>query len=212
MSIKLIAFDLDGVLVDGRGSWGEIHNGLGTLEESECNGREYFSGKITFDEWAKLDVKLWLGVNIGKIQTILQKTRMMKGIYETIPKLRKNYKLVIISGGINILADRIKEEFNMDYAIANELSVKDEKVTGINNIVDFMGKGNILREIAGNMNISPDECAVVGDYINDIPMFDVAGLSIAFDPKHEDVIDSADNVVYEKDLRGILKFFNGFEK
>ena len=156
-----------------------------------------------------MDVELWRGVDIQKIRDILYKTRMMNGIYETIPRLRKNYKLVIISGGIDILADRIKEEFDMDYAIANELIVRDGMVSGINRIIDFKGKGNALKEIAENRDISLDECAVIGDYINDIPMFEIAGLSIAFDPKHPDVINSADEVVYEKNLTRILKFFDG---
>jgi len=39
---KLIAFDLDGVLIDGGGSWNAAHSGLGTLEASRINGEAYF--------------------------------------------------------------------------------------------------------------------------------------------------------------------------
>ncbi|MEA3254860.1 MAG: HAD-IB family phosphatase, partial [Candidatus Altiarchaeota archaeon] len=103
--IKLIAFDLDGVLVDGRGSWAEVHKGLGTLKQSELNGKEYFSGRITFDEWAERDVTLWEGVDIERIKDILYSAHLMTGIDETLHNLKRNYRLAIISGGLKILAD-----------------------------------------------------------------------------------------------------------
>lgn len=205
--IKLIAFDLDGVLVDGRGSWAQVHEGLGTLEQSEINGHEYFSGRITFDEWAERDVSLWMGVDIETVKEILYNSHLMKGIDETIPRLKKNYKLAVISGGLKILADHLKEKYNMDYSFGNELMVNDGKVKGINQIVDFGGKGKILEKIANDAGIKTEECAAVGDYINDIPMFRVAGFSIAFNPKDESILEYVDEVIYEKDLRRLLRFF-----
>jgi len=42
---KLIAFDLDGVLIDGGGSWNAAHSGLGTLEASRIKRRSIFFRK-----------------------------------------------------------------------------------------------------------------------------------------------------------------------
>ncbi len=206
--IKLIAFDLDGVLVNGCGSWREVHNALGTYDAAEEHAEEYYAGKITFDEWARKDAGLWYGVNIERIKTPLYKIDLMKGIESTIPELRKNYKLVIISGGLQILADRVKEKFDMNYAVANRLLTKGGMVCGIRQIVDFEGKGKILQEIAEINDIDLKECAAIGDYSNDIPMFKVAGFTIAFDPKDKKIIRFADEVIYEKDLRKILPYFN----
>lgn len=205
--IKLIAFDLDGVLVDGRGSWAEVHKGLGTLKQSELNGKEYFSGRITFDEWAERDVTLWDGVDIERIKEILYRSHLMKGIDETLTRLKKDYRLAIISGGLKILADHLKERFGMDYSFGNEFRIDDGKVMGINQVVDFKGKGRILKEIADDAGIETGECAAVGDYINDIPMFKAAGFSIAFNPKDESILEYADEVIYEKDLSRLLTFF-----
>lgn len=204
--IKLVAFDLDGVLIDGRGSWMEVHKGLGTLKQSEAHEREYNDGKITFDEWAKKDVNLWKGTQIQKITKILHKAPLMNGIHECLPALRRKYRLVIVSGGLQILADRIKNSFKMDYAIANELLVDDNKIVDVNQKVDFNSKGKILKAIAKKYGLLPKECAAVGDYVNDIPMFGVAGYSIAFDPKHACVVEAADDVVYERNLGRILDF------
>jgi phosphoserine phosphatase len=204
--IKLVAFDLDGVLVDGGGSWTAAHNGLGTLEASRINGEAYFSGMISFEEWAKRDVSLWKGVKIEKIQEILFRSELMQGIDDTLPVLKKKYKIAIISGGLKILADHVKELYDLDYSYGNELLVKKGKVAGIKEAVDFHGKGKILSQIAKKEGITTKQCAAVGDYLNDIPMFKVAGLSIAFNPKDEAVAQCADAVVNVKDLRGILKY------
>ncbi len=206
-AIKLIAFDLDGVLVDGRGSWQEVHNALGTMHLSDRHSEEYHCGKITFDEWAKKDVALWLGIEIEQMRKILYAAKLMAGAAETMAQLKEKYNLVIISGGLQLLADRIKDELGMDDAVANDFVVRDGRVAGINNFVDFEGKGRILKRLARQHGVKTSQCAAVGDYINDIPMFKEAGFSIAFNPKDERVSMYADAVVEGKDLRGLLRFF-----
>jgi len=207
MGIKLIAFDLDGVLIDGCGSWREVHRGLDTTEQAEEHANEYREGKINFDEWARKDASLWYGIEIERIREILYNVELMRGIERTIPMLSGRYKMGIISGGLQIMADRIKDKFNMSYAIGNSLLVKDGRVSGIDQLVDFHGKGKILEMVARDNGVALDECAVVGDFINDIPMFKIAGFRIAFNPKSDEVIEMADKVIYEKDLTKILPFF-----
>jgi len=205
--IKLIAFDLDGVLVDGGGSWIQVHKGLGTLELSEKNSIDYYSGKITFEQWAKRDVELWKGTDEDKLKDILYKSTLMEGIDEALPILKKKYKVIIISGGLKMLADHLMEKFGLDAAFGNELIVRRGKIAGIRHIVDFNDKGKILKQAAACYDILPKECAAIGDYLNDVPMFKTAGFSIAFNPKNDEVAMNATEVVYGKDLRRILKYF-----
>lgn len=205
--IKLIAFDLDGVLIDGCGSWREVHGGLGTTEQAKKHADEYRAGKINFDEWARKDASLWYGVEIERIKEILYNVELMPGIEGTIPRLNGRYKIGIISGGLQIMADRIKDKFRMDYAIGNSLLVKDSRVSGIDQLVDFHGKGKVLEMVAKENGVALDECAVIGDFINDLPMFEIAGFRIAFNPKSDEIVEMADEVIYEKDLTKILPFF-----
>lgn len=206
--IKLIAFDLDGVLVDGIGSWSELHSALGTEKFSKINEALFYSGKITFDEWAKRDVALWHGIKIQKIKEIFKRTKLMNGAPETLKILKKKgYKLAIVSGGLKILADIVAEKFKIDFVAANEFIVEKGKVVGIKNIIDMDGKGTALEKIAKENNILAKECAAIGDFFNDIPMFKFAGFSIAFNPKTPEIEKIADVVIKEKDLRLILKYF-----
>lgn len=205
--IRLVAFDLDGVLVDGEGSWNAMHRGLGTLEQSRRNGEEFYSGKISFEEWARRDVELWRGVDVETIKEILYSIPLTKGIDKTMKTLRdKNYKIAIISGGIKTLADHVAELYDIDYVYGNDLLIKDSKVAGIRHVVDFDSKGRILRDVAAREGLGSKECAAVGDYLNDIPMFREAGFSIAFNPKNPEVAAAADTVVWGNDLSLILRY------
>ncbi len=205
--IKLIAFDLDGVLVDGHGSWNEVHLGLGTIKHSEKNKAEYNLGRINFDEWARRDAELWRGVEISRIEEILNRVPLMNGASKTMDALRDKCRLVIISGGLQTLADRIRGELGMNHAVANELVVNKGKVCGITTKVGFDDKPWVLKKIASRYRVPLKQCAAVGDYLNDIPMFRVAGLSIAFNPYTDEVAENADEAVYEKNLARILEFF-----
>jgi phosphoserine phosphatase len=204
--IKLVAFDLDGVLVDSKGSWREVHEALGTVRKAEPHERLFYDGKISFDEWADLDTRLWAGTPIGRIKEILYEIRPMRGITYTLSRLRKEYKLVIISGGLQILADKIKDDHKMHHAVGNEILTNKGKVCGIKKVVGFGDKDKFLKKFAEEEGITTDECAAVGDYLNDIPMFKEAGLAIAFNPKHADIVDHVDEIVYGKNLIKILEF------
>ena len=135
--IKLIAFDLDGVLVDGRGSWHEVHEGLGTLELSEKNAKEFYEGKITFEEWAKKDVELWHGVEIKKIERILSKTKLMRGASETLRTLKKRGykgKIILISAYPNLIGVEDLVKTGIDCFFVKPLEL-DKLIESIKNLL-----------------------------------------------------------------------------
>lgn len=204
---KLIAFDLDGTLIDGKGTWMEMHKLLKTEKISEENGKLFYANKITYDEWVKRDVNLWKGVDARVIQELKEKISLMRGI-EVINHLDGEYVLAIISGGLKEVALDINEKFNnkFKYCYANELTIKDGKISGAILNVSFENKGELLKNIAKKENIPLKNCIAVGDFLNDIPMFKVAGFSIAFDPKFPEVSYNADVSIYEKNLMKILEY------
>ncbi len=73
----------------------------------------------------------------------------------------------------------------IDYVYANELEIKDGRVTGAvtGEIIDGARKAELLREIAEKENISLEQVIAVGDGANDLPMLSIAGLGIAFQAK-----------------------------
>ena len=195
-NIKLVVFDMDGTLLQPRSSWAQIHDHFGT-DNTEML-RLYIDHKITDDEFVKADIKLWNSnskktVNEEYINSIMDKIKPLKGAGILIKELqKKNIKTVILSGGIQYLADRWMNKWNMDYALANEL-IDDDK-GNLTAIINSSGhnKGPMMDKIIKKYNYKKNQVAAVGDTIVDIPMFDRAGLAIAVNTDDKKVIEKAD--------------------
>jgi phosphoserine phosphatase len=206
--IKIIVFDMDGVLVDIESSWQYVHKAFNV--NNQDNLRRYLEGKITYSEFMKRDIFLWGPIHISKIKQVLDQVPLMKGAKSTISKLRKlGYTTCIISGGISILAQRVQKELGIDYTFANRL-ITDEKgmlVGEGEEIVNLLNKISVLRKFASDQGTTPRSCAIVGDSVFDIKLFEEAGLSIAFNASNEKVKQAADVIVNNKDLTRILPYF-----
>lgn len=206
--IKIIVFDMDGVLVNIKSSWTIIHKEFNVDERKTF--RRYLRGEFDYLEFMRKDIEFWGIVHESKIQEILSKVPLMKGAKQTFKQLHKNgFKTAIISSGINFLAEKLKTKLGINYIFANELLI-DEKgfLTGEGNpIVPLWEKGKVLNQLLTNLSIKPDNCAVVGDSIFDIPLFDLAGFSIAFNSKDKRVKNIADVSIDSTDLCDILPYF-----
>ena len=195
-NIKLVVFDMDGTLLQPRSSWAQIHDHFGT-DNTEML-QLYIDHKITDEEFVKADIKLWNSnskktVNEEYINSIMDKIKPLKGAENLIKELhKKNIKTVILSGGIQYLADRWMNKWNMDYALANEL-IDDDK-GNLTAIINSSGhnKGPMMDKIIKKYNYKKNQVAAVGDTIVDIPMFDRAGLAIAVNTDDKKVIEKAD--------------------
>jgi phosphoserine phosphatase len=205
----MVVFDLDGVLVDIDSSWGRIHKAFGV--DNEVNFQKHLKEQIDFKEFMRSDIRLWNEPNIDKIKKILNEAPLMKGAIETVKELKKKgYKIAIISSGISILADRVKEELEIDYSYSNKLLVGDDgRLTGEGEeIVSLMNKDVVLQKMIEGEGIDSKQCVTIGDSRFDIPLFVDSGLSIAFNPKDDLVREAADLVIEEPDLRKILPWLS----
>jgi phosphoserine phosphatase len=211
---KLIVFDAHGVLVKERSSWIAVHRGLGKEVIKRCSKlkKEYLSsGKMSYEIWAKKDVKLWGEVGLKKIKKILNKVPFMKGAKETCKALKeRGYLLAIISTGINLLIERIKKELNVDYAICNEIYERNSKLFAkINVSDDKKPKDKILKKIIKKLKIKKQNIVVIGDSDDDLPMMKLAGFSILFNPHptNSSLAKKYANVIIpNKDLKIILQY------
>ena len=207
--VKIVVFDLDGVLVDIDSSWGMIHKAFGV--DNQVNFQKHLKDQIDFKEFMRSDIRLWNRPCVDKIKNILNKAPLMKGAIETVKELKKNgYKIAIISSGISILADRVKEELGIDYSYSNKLLVGDDgRLTGEGEeAVSLMKKDVVLKKMSEVEGIDSKQCVTIGDSKYDIPLFMDSGLSIAFNPKDDLIREAADLVIEGTDLRKILPWLS----
>lgn len=206
----LVVFDLDGVLVDSRSSWEWVHRHFGV--DNEASLTAYLQGEIDDMEFMRRDIALWRAkeprITRKRIGEIVQSAPLMPGLSETIAALKKaGIKRVIISGGLRQMAERAASAAEFNSVFANDIECGDDgSLTGNGiSVVPLGAKDEVLQRVLDEMGVAPEKCAVVGDSLVDVPMFEIAGLGIAFNPRDNYTKDGADVIINVKDLREILK-------
>ena len=207
--IKLIAFDLDNVLLDGE-AIDEIGKLMGVEKEISALTKEAMEGDLNFETSLKKRVSLLKGASLDDVKKVVANIPLMEGAEETIKVLKqRGYKIATITGNVEIVAQRLKDELNLDYAFCNILHEKDGILTGeVSGPLLVEGsKADILQELLDTEKISAEDCAAVGDGANDISMLKKAGLGVAFNAKPV-VKEIADVIIDGKDLRELLTIFS----
>jgi len=226
--IKLIFFDMDGVLVDvadynenGRkvaiSTWNTVFEQAGIYHEHERLKEMFIKGSFSsYMEWTDEACRVLQkhGLTRDKFMEIINSRLLMNGAKETLRELKKRgYKTAVITGCFKTLAERTQKLLSLDYIIAHcELAFDDNGNLKEWRLIpcDFEGKVEYFNKQAKELNLKPSECAYIGDDVNDIPIFRKAGLSIAFNCQKEEVKKAAHIVIDKKDLREILQYFPSF--
>ena len=211
MKYDMVAFDLDGVIVAERSSWEWVHKDFG-LDNSHSL-KAFCDGKIDDHEFMRTDIAMWHEINpetnLSHIKDILLKATINKGSVETIQALKKQgLKTVIISGGIDLLADHVGELCGVDKVMSNGLAADESgKLTGEGILrVKLRDKASTLRQLLEEFNVKPERCAAIGNSWVDITMFEVAKFGIAFNPIDGETITAANVTVESDDLRDVLEY------
>jgi phosphoserine phosphatase len=209
--LRIVVFDMDGVLVDVKSSWQFVHQAFGASNWE--NVKRYLNGQITYSEFMRRDIALWgRRVHIDMISCILSKAPLMPGATEAFDCLKMaGLKTALISAGVSILADRLRAILGLDRVFANRILTDQQGfLTGEGEeTVGLLDKLKVLKKVVALDNVSLSECAVVGDSVYDVPMFNEAGLRIAFNTNEDSVRKAADVVIEKKDLREILPYVVG---
>lgn len=185
--IKLICFDLDKTLTH-QNSWFDLNLALGmTAEEDQQLYDEYYEGKIDYKEWIKkiLDIFKARGkANKNTITEALSKNSIVDGGKGLVDYLKsEGYKVVLISGSIDIAVKQIAEKLGIEMAEATNTFIFDnnDKLKDIITIDDDkVAKLTILKNFCKKLNIDITECACIGDGDNDIELFKATKHGITF--------------------------------
>lgn len=206
--IRIIMFDLDGTLTKVTSMWEYVHKTLGVWDKAEKYKELAFAGKITYEEWARLDASLWKGTNYETMLEIIDKVPFVDDLEEVVKELkRRGYVLAVITAGLDIIKVRL-QKLGFDYVIGNQLVFRNGVVTGEVNVkVKFDEKDIILKDLALEHGYTLDHCAAVGDGINDIRVFKEVRLAIAFNPMSEDVEKNSHIIIKGDSLKPLLDIF-----
>ena len=209
-----IVFDLDGVLIESHSSWERLHEYFGADEvRRKENMRRYFSKEIDYGQWIREDVSLWKRNGTlphkSEIENALKDYVFIDGVRECIKILKENdFKLFIISAGIDLLAQNAGRELGIYDIWANGFQYDEKGYLTGGDVwrVDLLRKDILMNQIMEKYHFKKEEIISIGDSKYDVPMFKLSGVSIAFDPKDEEVKEKADVVICERNLLRILDY------
>jgi Cof subfamily protein (haloacid dehalogenase superfamily) len=97
----------------------------------------------------------------------------------------------------------LTELFNYYKNNDHEVSFTFTSPTSMDILPKGVSKGNALIKLAEHLQIKPERIVVIGDYLNDLDMFKVAGTSVAMGNAPQEVKQAADMVAPSNDENGV---------
>ncbi|SEH17684.1 phosphoserine phosphatase [Natronorubrum sediminis] len=201
--MTVVAFDFDGTLSDSEmtvllGDRCGVADDMAEITERAMND------EIGYAESLRKRAALLEGLAKADVTAAFDEVELRPGAADLIEELNDaGVTTAILTGGFErgVAAALEAEDVTVDHIVSNRLPMADDgeqpgALTG-----DVEGpliegtKDDALEDLAADVGVDLAETVAVGDGANDLPMLEVAGLAIGFEPKpavepHCDVVVS----------------------
>lgn len=202
----LAIFDVEGVLFDAE-YLPILAEKLNKEKEIWAITKKGIQGTINWEEGLRTRIDALRGLDFDVCKQIADDLPIMTGAEDACRALKDaGWKIMAVSGGFTIMTDRLKEQLGLDHVYSNELVFRDGKLDGVKINVDS-DKAKSARIKIEEWGAKREDIVVVVDGANDLKLFDICGLGIAYRAQDQ-VKDLADAVLEEKDLSKILDIIN----
>lgn len=202
----LAIFDVEGVLLDAE-FLPILAEKINKQDEIWEITRKGIEGVIDWEEGLRTRINTLKGISYETCKEVADSLPIMTGAKEACGALKAaGWKLLAISGGFSIMTDRLKVELGLDYVFSNELVFKDGKLDGVKVHVDADKSKSAMIKVKEWKEKKKDTVVVV-DGANDIKLFDICDLGVAF--RAQDIVkDLATVTLEEKDLSLLIGIIN----
>ncbi len=202
----LAIFDVEGVLLDAE-YLPILAERINKQDEIWEITRKGIEGVINWEEGLRTRIKTLRGISYETCKEVADSLQIMTGAREVCITLKAaGWKLLAISGGFNLMTDRLKNELDLDFVFSNELIFKDNKLDNVKIRVDSDKAKSALIKIK-EWKEKKEDIVVVVDGANDITLFNICGLGVAF--RAQDIVkDLATVTLEEKDLSLLIDIIN----
>lgn len=210
--LKLICFDVDETLVDGT-SWFLLTKGLGcSLQKHIDIFNRATKGEISFIEGERILTKMYKesGNATRKfIRNLFSGIKPKPEVGKIISYLKKkNYKIYLISGAIDVYVEEIAKKLEVDGFYANSsLGFTENGFLEKIYYRDNQGEVKVeqLNKLIRKLGISMNDVVFVGDSDNDVEVFKKTGHGVAVEPSSQKLKSVAWKAIDSlEQIKGIL--------
>ena len=204
----LIAFDFDGTLSDSEMTV-LLGEEAGVADEIDEITERAMNDQLSYAESLYARAELLDGLTEARVEAAFDRVALRPGSAAVIEALSDaGHHVAILTGGFDRGVEKALDaaEASVDTIVANRLPIRNGKLTGNAEGPLIEGtKDDALAELAEELGVSMDDTVAIGDGANDLPMLEVAGLAVGYEPKpavepHCDVV-----VASMSELRDVLE-------
>jgi phosphoserine phosphatase len=194
--MRLVAFDFDGTLSDSEMTV-LLGEQMGVADRMADITERAMNDELSYAESLRERASLLEDLEREKAEAAFGEVRLREGAAELIDRLNEHgHHTAILTGGFERGVERAleREGVQVDTIVANRLPMAGGRLTGeVEGPLIEGTKDDALESLASDLDVPMERTIAVGDGANDLPMLEVAGLSIGFLPK--DAVRPACDVV-----------------
>jgi HAD superfamily phosphoserine phosphatase-like hydrolase len=207
---RLIVFDVEGVILPKRRYLlFEASRRLSFLKFLKMlwAGLLYEAGLIPLEKALSRIFKQLQGLTVEDMFQVYRKMPLIPGVKKILEHLREErYKIALISSGLpQFIVDDLAKKVGADYAAGLDVETVENQLTGqiSGDVIKPNGKELVLRRIVEKEGLKPDDCIVVADDRNNLPMFKFCSFRIGYNPDF--LLSLKSNVVAKGDFGEVLQ-------
>ncbi|ADB58971.1 phosphoserine phosphatase SerB [Haloterrigena turkmenica DSM 5511] len=184
--MTVVAFDFDGTLSDSEmtvllGDRRGVADDMAEITERSMND------EIDYAESLYQRAALLESLPKAEADAAFDQVELREGAADLIAELNDaGVTTAILTGGFErgVAAALEREDVSVDHIVSNRLPMQDGELTGAVEGPLIEGtKDDALEDLADDVGVDLADTVAVGDGANDLPMLEVAGLAIGFEPK-----------------------------
>jgi phytol kinase len=214
---RLVVFDVEGVLIPKRRYLlFEASRRLSFLSFMRMlwAGFLYELRLIPLEKALRNIFKQLRGLSLDDLFQLYKKIPLMQGTKQVFEQLKKaGCKTALISSGLpHSFVQDLADELGCNYAFGLDLEIAENRLTGQigGDAIKPGGKALILKRIMMQEDLRPQECAVVADDRNNLPMFGLCATKIGYNPDF--LLAYRSSVTVKGDLTEIVPILIGSEQ
>lgn len=213
---RLVVFDVEGIIIPKRkflllqATKNLTVQGIAYLL---LYGLLYEVGLSSLETSLQNIYALFTNVSLSDFHQIFRRIKLIPDASFVIQQLKHlGYEIAFISSGIpDFLVRELAKQVGIKHAVGLKLKVSKNTLTGqiSGDVIRAQGKALVLKQLLNQNQILKENCFLVVDDRNNLPMFPFAGTTIGYNP--DPFIARKCDYAMKGNLKDILQFFNSSE-